>query len=78
VGEVCDGDLLRARGMVAEMAHTSAGKVRAIKSPVHLSATPLRDYAAPPALGEHTREVLTGLLGYSTSEVDALVQERVV
>ncbi len=78
VGEVCDSDLLRARGMVAEMAHASAGTVKAIKSPVHLSATPLEGYAAPPALGEHTREVLTGLLGYSASEVDALAREKVI
>jgi crotonobetainyl-CoA:carnitine CoA-transferase CaiB-like acyl-CoA transferase len=78
VGEVCDSDLLRARGMVAEMAHVSAGTVKAIKSPVHLSATPLQGYAAPPALGEHTREVLTGLLGYSASDVDALAREKVI
>ena len=78
VGEVCDSDLLRARGMVAEMAHASAGTVKAIKSPVHLSATPLQGYAAPPTLGQHTREVLTGLLGYSASEVDTLAREKVI
>jgi crotonobetainyl-CoA:carnitine CoA-transferase CaiB-like acyl-CoA transferase len=78
VGEVCDSDLLQARDMVAEMAHASAGTVKAIKSPVHLSATPLEAYAAPPALGQHTREVLTGLLGYSASEVDALVRDKVI
>ena len=68
----------RARDMVAEMAHASAGTVQAIKNPVHLSATPLEGYAAPPALGEHTREVLTGLLGYSASEVDALARDKVI
>lgn len=78
VGEVCESDLLRARGMVAEMEHASAGTVKAIKNAVHLSDTPLEAYTAPPTLGQHTREVLTGLLGYSASEFDALVREKVI
>ena len=64
--------------MVAEMAHASAGTVKAIKNAVHLSGTPLDAYAAPPTLGQHTREVLTGLLGYSASEVDALARDKVI
>ena len=78
VGEVCDGDLLEARNMVAEMPHASAGTVKAIKSAVQLSGTPLDTYVAPPRLGEHTREVLTGLLGYSARDVDGLVADKVV
>jgi crotonobetainyl-CoA:carnitine CoA-transferase CaiB-like acyl-CoA transferase len=78
VGEVCDGDLLKARGMIAEMEHTSAGLVKAVKNAMHLSDTPLDAYAAPPRLGEHTREVLTGLLGYSKAEVEALARDGVV
>jgi formyl-CoA transferase len=54
------------------MAHASAGNVRAIGSAVHLSDTPLDGYKAPPTLGQHTREVLTALLGYSGTEVEAL------
>ena len=72
VGKVCDGEALRARGMVAEMAHPSAGIVKGIKSPVHLSETPLDGYAAPPVLGQHTRQVLAEVLGYSEAEIDAL------
>jgi formyl-CoA transferase len=78
VGEVCDSDLLKARGMVAEMAHASAGTVKAIKNAVHLSGTPLDGYVAPPTLGQHTREVLTGLLGYSSAEVEALARDKAI
>jgi formyl-CoA transferase len=78
VGEVCESEVLKARDMVAEMSHASAGTVKAIKSPMHLSETPLQSYAPPPRLGEHTREVLTGLLGYSGSECDELVRDKVV
>jgi len=78
VGEVCDSEVLGARNMVAEMPHSSAGVVKAIKSAMHLSQTPLDAYAAPPQLGEHTREVLTGILGYSVSDFDQLARDRVV
>ena len=78
VGEVCESELLEARGMIAEMAHASAGTVKAIKSAVHLSDTRLDGYVAPPTLGQHTREVLGGLLGYSATEMDAMAREGVI
>jgi crotonobetainyl-CoA:carnitine CoA-transferase CaiB-like acyl-CoA transferase len=78
VGEVCDSGLLEARGMIAEMEHASAGTVKAVKTAMHLSGTPLDTYAAPPRLGEHTREVLTSLLGYGSAEFDELARDGVV
>jgi crotonobetainyl-CoA:carnitine CoA-transferase CaiB-like acyl-CoA transferase len=78
VGEVCEGEALKARAMVAEMRHASAGVVKSIKNPMHLSATPLDAYAPPPALGQHTREILTGLLGYTPREVDDLARDGVI
>ena len=78
VAEVCDSEVLKARGMIAEMPHASAGIVKGVKSAIHLSETALDIYNAPPRLGEHTHEVLTGLLGYTSEEVGALAQARVV
>ena len=78
VGEVCESDLLEARGMIARMEHVSAGVVKAVKNAVNLSATPLDAYAAPPQLGQHTREVLTGLLGYSAAEAEKLARDGVI
>jgi formyl-CoA transferase len=60
------------------MEHASAGMVKAVKNAVHLSATPLDAYAAPPQLGQHTREVLTGLLGYSAAEAEKLARDGVI
>jgi crotonobetainyl-CoA:carnitine CoA-transferase CaiB-like acyl-CoA transferase len=45
---------------------------------VRLSETPVRTGVGPPALGEHTTEVLTGLLGMTAAEVDDLRARRVV
>ena len=78
VAEVCDSEVLKARGMIAEMPHASAGIVKGVKSAIHLSETALDIYNAPPRLGEHTHEVLTGLLGYTSEEVGALAQARVI
>jgi crotonobetainyl-CoA:carnitine CoA-transferase CaiB-like acyl-CoA transferase len=64
--------------MIAEMPHASAGNVKGIKSAIHLSETVLDTYTAPPKLGEHTNEVLTRLLGYSSDKVNALRREGVV
>ena len=78
VAEVCDSEVLRARDMIAEMPHASAGNVKGFKSAIHLSETALDFYDAPPKLGEHTHEVLTGLLGYASDEVDVLARAGVV
>ena len=33
---------------------------------------------APPTLGQHTREVLTGLLGYAAADVEKLARDKVI
>jgi formyl-CoA transferase len=80
VGEVCESALLKSRDMIAEMPHAGkgVGTVRNIKNPMHLSSTPLDTYTAPPRLGEHTSEILTGLLGYSASEVEGLKRSETI
>ena len=45
---------------------------------MHLSDTPLDTYVAPPRLGEHTREILSGLLGYSAGEVEELARSGTI
>jgi crotonobetainyl-CoA:carnitine CoA-transferase CaiB-like acyl-CoA transferase len=44
----------------------------------HLSSTPELPAEPAPALGQHTRYVLSDLLGYSTADVDRLAREGVV
>jgi formyl-CoA transferase len=45
---------------------------------MRFSATPVGYRGAPPVLGQHTDEVLRGLLGKSEAEVARLRAERVI
>ena len=68
----------RVRGMLAEVDDPEVGPHVFARSVPHLSAAPEIPLNAAPALGAHTREVMEGLLGYASSEVDALVEAGVV
>jgi formyl-CoA transferase len=61
VAEVCASPQLRARGMLTEVEHPRAGRVRQIGPPIALSLTPCSVRRPPPMLGEHTDEILTEL-----------------
>jgi crotonobetainyl-CoA:carnitine CoA-transferase CaiB-like acyl-CoA transferase len=63
-----------ARKMVHEMRHSVNGgtPVRLLASPMKLSETPVTYRHAPPLLGEHTAEVMSGILGLDDSEIKKL------
>jgi len=69
---------IEARGMRIELPHPVAGAVPGVANPIRLSETPITYRSAPPQLGAHTREVLGGLLGVATSEIDALQAKGIV
>jgi crotonobetainyl-CoA:carnitine CoA-transferase CaiB-like acyl-CoA transferase len=61
-----------ARGLRMELPHPVAGKVSLVRSPMRFSATPVEHERPPPLLGQHTDEVLRGLLGLKDDEVAKL------
>jgi crotonobetainyl-CoA:carnitine CoA-transferase CaiB-like acyl-CoA transferase len=61
----------QARGMVQELEHPQAGRVKALGNPVKLSRSPAALRAAAPLLGADTDAVLAGI-GYSSAEITAL------
>jgi len=69
---------VRHRGMQARVPHPLAGEVHVVANPMKFSATPIPYDAAPPTLGQHTREVLSGVLGLDAARIDALQSEGVV
>jgi crotonobetainyl-CoA:carnitine CoA-transferase CaiB-like acyl-CoA transferase len=69
---------VRHRGMKIEMQHPLAGVIPLVANPIKYSRTPIRYDAAPPLLGQHTDEVLAGLLGKSAAEIEALRSNNIV
>lgn len=58
VSQAFKDEQLAARGLVWECEHPTAGNIRLVGSPMHLSETPARLYKAPPTLGEDNERVL--------------------
>jgi crotonobetainyl-CoA:carnitine CoA-transferase CaiB-like acyl-CoA transferase len=58
MSDVFSNPQVRARGMLREVEHPTAGTVRLPGSPMFLSRTPTTVRRHPPLLGEHTEEVL--------------------
>ena len=68
---------VRAREMLVEIDHPSAGRITVPGLPVKCSATPGSIRRPPPRLGEHTVEVL-GELGIPATEIPRLRREGVI
>jgi crotonobetainyl-CoA:carnitine CoA-transferase CaiB-like acyl-CoA transferase len=70
---------MAARSAFPAVTHPGAGTVRVTATPFHIDGAPVVPGGpAPYLIGEHTREVLTQLLGYSERRVQALAQAGVV
>jgi len=67
-----------ARDLVQETEHPTAGTVRLTGFPYKLSHTPASVRRPPPLLGQHTEEVLAGLLGYTATEVADLREQGII
>ena len=70
--QVFEEPQVAARGMRIELEHAVAGPVPLIASPMKFSGTPLAHELPPPALGQHTDEVLRGLLGLDDAAISRL------
>ncbi|MBS7778499.1 CaiB/BaiF CoA-transferase family protein [Acidovorax sp. CCYZU-2555] len=71
VPEVFEDPQVKARGMLKYVPHPCGVQVPQVSSPMRFAHTPLQDLAAPPLLGQHSRQVLEEL-GYSAERIDQL------
>lgn len=76
--EICEDPIIAHRGMLAEVDQPVAGKMRIANSPIRLSETPGQVREPAPLLGQHTEEILKGLLGMTGEEIDQLRKLEVI
>jgi formyl-CoA transferase len=78
IAEVFEEPQVLARGMQIELAHATAGKVTLVGSPMKFSATPITYEVPPPALGQHTQEILEKVLHKSEAEIAQLQSTGII
>jgi formyl-CoA transferase len=69
--ELAEDSALRASGAVVEVDHPTRGKHLTVGNPVKLSESAC-DVTRAPLLGEHTSEILRGVLGFSDGQIAAI------
>jgi len=67
-----------ARGLTVTMDHSAKGPMDLVASPLRLSRTPPEYRSAPPLLGEHTDEILNGVLAIQADEIARLRAAKIV
>lgn len=70
VPQAMDAPEIEARGLIAKVADARHGTLRLTASPLKLRGTPPRKPGAPPRLGEHTDNILGGVLNCTPAELE--------
>jgi len=79
IAEALAMPIVAERHVVQLVDHPSAGTVQAVRSPVRFLDRFEQSAVQPaPLLGEHTTEILQGLLGYTSEQTKALLRDRAV
>jgi formyl-CoA transferase len=78
IAEVFEEPQVQARGMQIELPHAAAGKVTLVGSPMKFSATPITYEIPPPALGQHTQEILEKVLHKSEDQIAQLQSSGII
>ena len=60
------------------MDHPSSGKVSLIANPIRFTEHPIVYNRPPPVLGQHTDEVLAGLVGLGEAQIASLREAGIV
>jgi len=76
--QVFNDPQVRHRRMQVRAPHPAAGEVTMVANPIKFSATPIEHDTPPPMLGQHTREVLSSVLGLGEADFERLRMEGLV
>jgi crotonobetainyl-CoA:carnitine CoA-transferase CaiB-like acyl-CoA transferase len=79
IDEVLSDPHLLERGLVAEIDHPKAGRIKQLGLPIKLDQLPTEDVmrVAPPGFGEHTAEILSSF-GYAPAEIERMKNEKTI
>jgi len=78
IAQVVNDPHIVERDMVVEVDHSRAGKLKVVGTPMKFSRTPCKIEKASPDVGQHSMEVLNGLLGISIKEIEDLQNNKVI
>jgi crotonobetainyl-CoA:carnitine CoA-transferase CaiB-like acyl-CoA transferase len=78
MGEVIEDPHIKERNAFIERNHPTAGPTKLLAPWIHMSKTPASIRNDSPLLGQHTDEVLGGILGLSSAELSKLRAQGVV
>ena len=77
IPQVFEDEQVKHRKMLIDLPHPTAGTVPQIRSPMRFTQAELQFDRAPPLLGQHTNEVLSGL-GFDQARIDQLARDGVI
>lgn len=78
IGEALAQEVVNVRGLIKEVMHPTAGKMKLVGSPLHFGEQFDREaYQAAPLLGANTRDIL-GKTGFTASQVDDWFKKGIV
>ena len=78
IAQAFENPQVRHREMCIGLPHPMSGTIPLVANPIKFSETPIRYVKAPPTLSQHTRRVLTRLVGLSDGEFQALADKGIV
>jgi len=78
MGEVIEDEHIKERKAFIDRDHPTAGPTKLLAPWIHMSKTPASIRTDSPALGQHTDEVLGGMLGLSAAELSELRGQAIV
>jgi formyl-CoA transferase len=75
--EIAEDDGLYATGTLVKVDHPERGEYISVGCPIKLSDSPA-EVKRSPLLGEHTSEILSDVLGYSSDEIGEIIASGAV
>jgi crotonobetainyl-CoA:carnitine CoA-transferase CaiB-like acyl-CoA transferase len=72
IGDALRSPVARERQLITRIEHPVLGWIPNVRLPIRYSDTPLADPRPAPAVGQHTAELLSQLLGYDEQRIEAL------